>query len=129
MVEEADVMEFKKLTDTVSVSPQITPEDVKKIKDAGFRSIVCNRPDGEGNDQPTFEEIEMAAREIGLECLYQPVISGMVQDEQAEEFGRTLTHLPGPVFAYCRTGTRCTIAQLLQFLRNGSNREINQQTG
>jgi sulfide:quinone oxidoreductase len=29
-----------------------------------------------------------------------------VQDEDAEAFGEALTELPGPVLAYCRTGTR-----------------------
>ncbi len=117
-------MEMRKLTEALTVSPQITPEDVQKIKDAGFRAILCNRPDGEGNDQPTFEEIEMAAKEIGLECLYQPVTSGMVQDEQAEEFGTALTHLPGPVFAYCRTGTRCTTLWSLSHAKDMPASEI-----
>jgi sulfide:quinone oxidoreductase len=30
----------------------------------------------------------------------------MVQDSDAEAFGQTLLELPGPVLAYCRTGTR-----------------------
>ncbi|WP_068109298.1 bifunctional protein tyrosine phosphatase family protein/NAD(P)/FAD-dependent oxidoreductase [Tropicimonas marinistellae] len=111
-------MEFKKLTDGLSVAGQITISDVQKIKDAGFRAIVCNRPDGEGNDQPTFEEIEQAAVEMGLEARYQPVTSGMVQDEQAEEFGRTLTELPGPVLAYCRSGMRSTTLWSLSHARD-----------
>ncbi|WP_106205547.1 bifunctional protein tyrosine phosphatase family protein/NAD(P)/FAD-dependent oxidoreductase [Aliiruegeria haliotis] len=117
-------MEIKKLTDAISVAPQIEPEDVQKIKDAGFRAIVCNRPDGEGADQPTFEEVEAKAREVGLECLYQPVTSGMVHDEQAEEFGKALTTLPGPVLAYCRTGTRCTTLWSLSHAKDMETSEI-----
>lgn len=30
------------------------------IRDAGFRAILCNRPDGEGHDQPNFDAIEAA---------------------------------------------------------------------
>ena len=30
----------------------------------------------------------------------------MVTDETAADFGAALTELPGPVLAYCRTGTR-----------------------
>ncbi|RYH09585.1 bifunctional protein tyrosine phosphatase family protein/NAD(P)/FAD-dependent oxidoreductase [Tropicimonas sp. IMCC6043] len=101
-------MDIKKLTDSISVAGQITAEDLPKIKEAGFRAIICNRPDGEGNDQPTFEEIEMTAQGLGLECRYLPVTSGMVQDEQAVEFGQALTELPGPVLAYCRSGMRST---------------------
>ncbi|MDP2517481.1 bifunctional protein tyrosine phosphatase family protein/NAD(P)/FAD-dependent oxidoreductase [Shimia thalassica] len=99
-------MEAKKISEQISVSPQISPEDVKAIAAMGFRSIMCNRPDGEGVDQPTFEEIESAAQAVGLGCTYLPVVSGKVQDEDAVAFGQALMEMPGPVFAYCRTGTR-----------------------
>ena len=99
-------MEIRKITDDLSVSPQITPGDVAAIRDAGFRAIICNRPDGEGADQPNFDEIETAAKANGLDARYLPITSGMVQDTDAESFGQALRDLPGPVFAYCRTGTR-----------------------
>nr|WP_291896511.1 bifunctional protein tyrosine phosphatase family protein/NAD(P)/FAD-dependent oxidoreductase [Maricaulis sp.] len=67
---------------------------------------MCNRPDGEGADQPTFDEISAAAQAAGLEALYQPIVAGRVQDEDAAKFGEALSSLPGPVLAYCRTGTR-----------------------
>lgn len=38
-------MEIRKITDDLSVSPQITPENVVAIRDAGFRAIICNRPE------------------------------------------------------------------------------------
>ena len=99
-------MEFRKINDDLTVSPQIAASDLSEIAAAGYRSIICNRPDGEGADQPGFEEIEAAAKAAGLETRYLPVISGKVQDTDAEAFGRALRALPGPVFAYCRTGTR-----------------------
>jgi sulfide:quinone oxidoreductase len=99
-------MQVNKVTDALSVSPQITPQDVAEIRAAGFRTIICNRPDAEGADQPNFEEIEAAAKAAGIEARYLPVTSGMVQDSDAEAFGQTLLELPGPVLAYCRTGTR-----------------------
>jgi sulfide:quinone oxidoreductase len=99
-------MDIRKITGEISVSPQIVPADIAAIREAGFRAIVCNRPDGEGADQPNFREIEAAAKAAGLEARYQPITSGMVRDEDAAEFGQALTALPGPVLAYCRTGTR-----------------------
>ncbi|WP_417829168.1 TIGR01244 family sulfur transferase [Thalassospira sp.] len=101
-------METKKISDGFSVSPQIVADDVAEIAKLGFRSIVCNRPDGEGADQPTFEEISNAAKEAGLEVRYQPIVSGKVSDDDARDFGRLFDELPKPVFAYCRTGTRST---------------------
>ncbi|KZL13270.1 bifunctional protein tyrosine phosphatase family protein/NAD(P)/FAD-dependent oxidoreductase [Pseudovibrio sp. Ad26] len=100
-------MDIKSISSSLSVCPQITAQDVQKIADLGFRGIVCNRPDGEGADQPVFDEIEAAAKKLGLETRYLPVISGKVSDEDAEAFGKAMNEIPRPVLAYCRTGTRC----------------------
>ncbi len=99
-------MDVKTITEGFSVSPQISPDDLAALKARGFRSIICNRPDGEGADQPTFEEIEAAAKTAGLEARYIPVKSGMVRDEDADAFSGAMGELPRPVLAYCRTGTR-----------------------
>ena len=99
-------MEIRKITEKVSVSPQITTDDILAIRAAGFRAIICNRPDGEGADQPSFEEIEAAANVAGIEARYVPVKSGMVTDEDVTAFGEALKEVQRPVLAYCRTGTR-----------------------
>jgi len=99
-------MEIKNVDAFISVSPQIMPADIPAIADAGFRTIICNRPDGEGNDQPLFHEIEEAAAAAGLQIAYIPVESGKVSDEDADAFGAFFGTAPKPVFAYCRTGTR-----------------------
>ncbi|MCB1335196.1 MAG: TIGR01244 family phosphatase [Roseivivax sp.] len=99
-------MDIKTITEDIAVAPQITAGDLAEIAAKGYRSIICNRPDGEGADQPAFAEIAAAAKAAGLEARYQPVVSGQVMDADAAAFGKLLRDLPGPVFAYCRTGTR-----------------------
>ncbi|HIC79340.1 MAG TPA: TIGR01244 family phosphatase, partial [Kiloniellaceae bacterium] len=99
-------MELKTIDKSFAVSPQIEAKDVAEIAKAGYKTIICNRPDGEGNDQPLFHEIEEAARLHGLEAHYLPVESGKVSDADAEAFGDRLEAAPKPVFAYCRSGTR-----------------------
>jgi sulfide:quinone oxidoreductase len=99
-------MKIKALTAGLSVSPQIVEADLQEIRDSGFRSIICNRPDGEGADQPTFVEIAAAAEKAGLAARYLPIVAGKVGDDDAQAFDRALADLPGPVLAYCRTGTR-----------------------
>ena len=98
----------KTIDQTLSVSEQIKAEDLPAIAAAGFKSIICNRPDGEGADQPVFAEIEAAAKASGLTVRYQPIVSGKVTDEDAADFGNLMDSLPKPIFAYCRTGTRST---------------------
>lgn len=99
-------MDIKQIDKTLSVSPQILPAEIAKLKEQGFRAIICNRPDGEAADQPTFDEVEQEAAKHGLEARYVPIVAGKVSDEDAEIFAEELRNLPGPVLAYCRTGTR-----------------------
>ncbi|SNT73797.1 sulfide:quinone oxidoreductase [Paracoccus seriniphilus] len=99
-------LDSKRISARLSVSAQIAPEDVAKLKAQGYRAIICNRPDGEGADQPSFAEIDAAARENGLEARYIPVVGGRVSDEDAALFAAALEELPGPICAYCRSGTR-----------------------
>ena len=117
-------MQIKTITAQISVSPQIVADDLPAIAAAGFRSIICNRPDGEAADQPTYEEIETAASAAGLEARYLPIVAGKVRDEDAEEFGTALLELPGPVFAYCRTGTRSATLWSLSQARTMSAADI-----
>ena len=101
-------MDIKTLTSTLSISPQVLVSEIQAVAQAGFKAIVCNRPDGEGPDQPTFKEIEQAATQCGLQAVYLPAEVGKVRDEDGQVFGELLHTLPAPVLAYCRTGMRST---------------------
>ena len=100
-------MDIRKITDELSVAPQISACDLSAIAAAGFRAVICNRPDGESSDQPCCDEIESAVIASGLAWRLQPVRSGGVTLEDARAFGALMAELPKPVLAYCRTGTRC----------------------
>ncbi len=101
-------MDIKPLTAELSVAPQIVSADMRAVAEAGFRSVICNRPDGEGSDQPLFSEIERSAVDQGLQIRYLPAESGKVTDEQGAAFGALMAELPKPVLAFCRTGMRST---------------------
>ncbi|MGE4218037.1 MAG: TIGR01244 family sulfur transferase [Alphaproteobacteria bacterium] len=101
-------MDLKALDANLSVTGQILPEDVPAIAAAGFKSIICNRPDGESEDQPAYAAVEAAARAAGLTVVYQPVVSSQLNDRDAQTFGEIFDRLPKPVLAYCRSGARCT---------------------
>ena len=100
-------MKITPLTPEFSVSPQIRPEDVAGIAAAGYRAILCNRPDGEDAGQPPYAAVEAAARAAGLEVLHVPVVSGAITRGDVEGFRAAVADLPAPVLAYCRSGTRC----------------------
>lgn len=89
-----------------STCGQIGPDDLSKIAAIGFRSVICNRPDGESPEQPRFIDIESAARMRGLQFAYLPVVSGHIGPVDVAAFAGLLRTMPGPVLAFCRSGKR-----------------------
>ena len=101
-------MKIVNLTDSVSVSEQISPQDMKEIAAAGFKVVVNNRPDGEAPDQPTSAEIAMAAEAAGLSYYYLPITAANFPGPDVMLMASLLDNPDEPVLAFCRTGTRCT---------------------
>jgi uncharacterized protein (TIGR01244 family) len=101
-------MEIRRITEDYAVSPQIATEDVAAISRAGFRSIVCHRPDGEQPGQPSGAEIGAAAAAAGLAFRHIPFVGGQMTEADVAAMAEALAALPGPVFAYCRSGARST---------------------
>lgn len=102
-------MNIKQLSTALSVSAQISLDDLQAIKEQGFSAIICNRPDDEENDQPSFAAMAEAAKNLGLKISHIPVIGSQISAEDVAIFKAALIDLPQPILAYCRTGTRCTI--------------------
>lgn len=102
-------MEIRPLTENFAVSPQVDIDHMKEIAGSGFRSVICNRPDGEEMDQPEFQAIEDAAKANGLDIRWIPIIGGAFTEGALSEFRAALDEMPKPILAYCRSGTRCTM--------------------
>jgi len=100
---------FNRLSKNFAVSAQLAPQDMAAVAQAGYRSVIINRPDGEGGEQqPASKDVMKAAKDAGLTIVYQPVISGGMTEQDVMRFKQHLDELPAPVLAYCRSGTRCT---------------------
>ncbi|MEK8025376.1 MAG: hypothetical protein RLY78_636 [Pseudomonadota bacterium] len=91
----------------VCVAPQLTPEAMAEVARAGFKSVVCNRPDFEhGPDQPTAASVQAAAEAAGLQFRFLPVAGGYQSPEEIAAFAALLKELPRPLLAFCRSGAR-----------------------
>ena len=101
-------MELKRINDDVSVSQQISPNDMPAIKAAGFVPGITNRPDGESPDQPSSETMKAAAEAAGLAYHFIPLGRDGVSSQMVEETEAALEGSAGPVLAFCRSGTRST---------------------
>lgn len=99
---------LKRLTPFLAVAAQLQPADMGTLAAAGFRSVINNRPDAEGEGQPTSAEMRAAAQASGLEYHYLPVVSGQIGEDDVLAFTELLAQVRGPVLAFCRTGTRST---------------------
>jgi len=103
-------MQIRHLTPDFAVSPQITPEDVAAIKAAGFVTVVCNRPDAEIPADLHAAEMRKLVEAQGLEFILNPLIPGAFTPENIATQGQAQEKARGPVFAYCASGNRSSIA-------------------
>ena len=122
-------MDINTIAPDLSVSPQITQQDIGIAASQGFRSIIINRPDGESDDQPGHRAIIEAAQRHGIESRYVPVVPGNVTDADVAAFDAAMAELPAPTLAYCRTGTRSASLWALSQAGHLSTDAILQTTG
>jgi len=106
-------MDIRPLTDSYAVSPQIAPEDVAAIAEAGYATVVCNRPDGEIPPELRADEIRKAVEAAGLRFVLNPVIGGAITMENVQAQGAAMQDSDGPVLAYCASGNRSSIVWAL----------------
>lgn len=91
-----------------SVAGQLYVEDMAEVSNAGYKSIIINRPDFEaGPLQPTSADVIQAAKAAGLQAYYQPAVAGQLTQADAIQFAQLLKELPKPILAYCQSGGRC----------------------
>ena len=100
--------DFRRVTDDISVAPQISVADVAEAARQGFRTIINNRPDGEEPGQPTSAEIESAAKAAGLTYAHIPV-RGSPGPAEVEAVRRVVDAAEGPILSFCRSGTRSIV--------------------
>jgi uncharacterized protein (TIGR01244 family) len=118
------MLDIRNVTDGFAVAPQIEEADIEAIAAAGFKTVIANRPDGEGGiEQPRMGAIRTKAEALGLTFVAIP-FSGAPTPEILERFGAALAEAPAPVLAYCRTGTRSITAWALTHGGQGAGDEV-----
>ena len=100
--------DFRRVTNSLSVSPQISEADLQRAAAEGFVLVINNRPDDEDPGQPSSATIEAAARAAGLNYVHIPVRGGPGID-QVEAVRAAVEAANGPVLAFCRSGTRSIV--------------------
>ena len=117
-------MQRKIITNTFSVSGQITTDDVSALKTAGIKTIICNRPNNEDQDQTDAERIKKIADEQGIAFHFLPVVSNHLTREDGEAMFTLLSQSLEPIHAYCRSGTRSTTLWAMARLLSGDDKNV-----
>ncbi len=97
-------MQIITISPEFSVADQITEADVAHLAAAGFKTVVANRPDGEGG--PPMDLIGSACRRHGLQFFSLPVEYSTMSQADADHFAAILRQSEEPLLAYCRSGRR-----------------------
>ncbi len=85
---------------------QIRPEDLRGVVKARFTTLINCRPDGEAPDQPTSAELEAEAKEVGLDYVHVPILTGHVTEAATRAFADAVAKSKGQALAFCSNGNR-----------------------
>ena len=97
---------LKQLDETVFVAAQIGEADIAAAAEKGVRRIVCNRPDGEDEGQPSAAEVARWAQAAGMDFHHIPISGGTMSPEAVRAMAAALAGGDGAALAYCRSGGR-----------------------
>ena len=106
-------MDIRWITPDYAVGPQIEPNDMDEIAAAGFVCVINNRPDDEIPSAQQSDSMRRAAAAAGLSYVENPVVNGAMTMDMVAAQGAALGAMDGPVFAWCRSGTRSSIVWAL----------------
>ena len=106
-------MDIRQITPDFAVAAQIEPDDMATLAAAGFKTVINNRPDDEVPTELHSDIMRIAAEAAGLAYVVNPVVNGAMTMAMVEAQGAACQNSPGPVFAWCRSGTRSSIVWAL----------------
>jgi uncharacterized protein (TIGR01244 family) len=100
------MIDARTLSDRFAVAPQIDPADCAALAAAGFVHLVNNRPDSEVPASHRDAAMAEAAAAVGLGYTPIPIDHAGLFPDQIERLAAVIDGAAGPVFAWCRSGTR-----------------------
>lgn len=104
-------MDIRQITPAYAVAPMIAPQDAQAIADAGYKTVICNRPDAEVTPDVQADAMRTAVEAAGMAFVVNPVThQGLNMEIVAAQMAAIGD---GPALAYCASGTRSTIVWAL----------------
>lgn len=96
-----------KINDSITSASQPTEEEIKKLPQKGFKSVVNLRGSGEENQPLSPKDEGELVQKLGMKYLNIPVsMKEGIKPELVDGFRKEIALLPAPVFVHCYTGKR-----------------------
>ena len=108
----------------LSVAGKLDRADIEALAQAGVRTIINNRPDGEDPGQLPAADARRLAESLGISYHHIPVTAVTLSRADVDAFAATLRSAPQPVVVHCRSGTRSTLIWALTRLREGADPSV-----
>ena len=105
----------------VNVAGRLDRADIDSLAQAGARTIINNRPDGEDPGQLPAAEARRVAEAQGMVYQHIPITAATLSRADVDAFAAALRDAPAPVVAHCRSGTRSALLWALTRMRDGAD--------
>jgi sulfide:quinone oxidoreductase len=105
----------------LSAAGKLDRADIEALADAGIKTIINNRPDGEDPGQLPAADAKKLAESRGIAYHHIPFTAATLTKAEVDAFAATLASAKGPVVAHCRSGTRSTLVWALTRMREGAD--------
>lgn len=90
----------------ITISGQISADDVAELAKMGVKTIINNRPDAEEDGQPTSTTIKQACQVAGIKYKQIAFSGGMMDMNHVQDFADFYNSTERPLHLFCRTGNR-----------------------
>lgn len=115
-------MRIRRLNGMFAISNQVEVNTVHELAKAGYKTLICNRPDNESTDQVAFDVVAVEAKRLGLKAIYLPIDEHGATEQDQAAFDQHVFACPKPIVAYCRSGTRsATLWAKFDVVHNGGH--------
>jgi sulfide:quinone oxidoreductase len=105
----------------LQASGKLDRADIEALADAGVKTIINNRPDGEDPGQLSAAEARKLAEARGIAYHHIPFVAATLTKAEVDAFAAVLKTAATPIVAHCRSGTRSTLVWALTRMREGAD--------
>lgn len=100
----------------IYVGAQLKKLDLLLLKEAGIKTIICNRPDNEDVLQTNFSDIENEALKYNIKAIFLPFTMPTLEKTHVFSMKKLLENSEKPIYAYCGSGGR--VVKLCSIISN-----------